>query len=175
MQTQYQTNVVDTVRNLPEFSSRVYHYLLTDGWYNFDGESGFSDVDANDVAEALQVKPKAVNAALGHLIGAGLVFTEPYENHGLRRVGRGFKWVVEASYQIIYTSHNDGEPEHDDLLRYRCELEQQAAAEAQLDPESVRLLADATQTLQRLAQDPSRCDAVVSMAGQLLRHAADLG
>jgi len=128
MTTTYQTNVIDTVQALPEFSSQVYHWLLTQGWYNFDGESGFSDVDAKDVADALSCKVLAVNAAIGHLIETGLVFTEPYENFGTKKVGRTFKNVVVDTFQIIYTNHNDDEPAHDDLLRYRDELSQERDA-----------------------------------------------
>jgi len=63
---------------LPEFSATVYA-AIKGGLY---GEAFFSDLTANKIAAKLSVKPVAVNAALGHLIGEGLIYTESAEVNG---------------------------------------------------------------------------------------------
>jgi hypothetical protein len=63
---------------LPEFSRKVYEVIKA-GLY---AEPGFSDIESSDVAATLKCSPLAVNAALGHLIEAGLVFVEPWETFG---------------------------------------------------------------------------------------------
>jgi hypothetical protein len=57
---------------LPEFSRKVYEAIHA-GLY---AEPGFSDVNASDVARWLKCEGLAVNAALKHLVEAGLVYTE---------------------------------------------------------------------------------------------------
>jgi hypothetical protein len=56
---------------LPEFSRKVYETIKA-GQY---AEPGFSDVMVTDVATVVGAARKAVNAAVGHLIEVGLVYT----------------------------------------------------------------------------------------------------
>lgn len=67
---------------LPEFSAKVYAAIHS-GLY---AEPFFSDVRVIDVAEKLNVAPRAVNAAVGHLIEEGLVYTENFDGNNWQRV-----------------------------------------------------------------------------------------
>jgi len=62
---------------LPEFSTKVYEAI---GELLLRCEDGFSDVVPQDIASKLDVSVMAVNAAIGHLIDAGLVETEDYQS-----------------------------------------------------------------------------------------------
>ena len=75
-----QVEVAERLEDLPDFSRRVYADISA----NLYAEPGFSDVTVADVARRLKVKPLAVNAAVGRLIAAGLVFTEEYDRNTLR-------------------------------------------------------------------------------------------
>lgn len=66
--------VQQRLAELPEFSQQVYATIKA-GLY---AEPFFSDLRSIDVAKKMNVKPVAVNAALGHLIAAGLVYTEEF-------------------------------------------------------------------------------------------------
>lgn len=70
------------VAELPEFSGKVYAALKADLY----AEPFFSDVRVIDIAEKLNVTPRAVNAAVGHLIEEGLVYTEDCDTNNWQRV-----------------------------------------------------------------------------------------
>lgn len=72
--------VQDRLSKLPEFSQQVYQSLQK-GLY---AEPFFSDVQADDLAKTLGVSPLAINGALGHLMAAGLVYSEEFSN-GFKR------------------------------------------------------------------------------------------
>jgi hypothetical protein len=67
---------------LPEFSAKVYEAIHS-GLY---AEPFFSDVRVEDVAKKLNVAPRAVNAAVGHLIEEGLIYTENFDGNDWKRV-----------------------------------------------------------------------------------------
>lgn len=62
---------------LPEFSRAVYAQLQA-GLY---AEPGFTDVSAEDLARKLKVPVQAINASIGHLEAAGLVFSVDMETY----------------------------------------------------------------------------------------------
>lgn len=68
--------VTERLAALPEFSQSVYAAIHK----SLYAEPYFSDVTVRDIAKGLGVKPVAINAAVGHLIDAGLVLTELFDN-----------------------------------------------------------------------------------------------
>lgn len=71
--------LTQTLKTLPAFSAAVLNEVLN-GLY---AEPGFSDVDAADIAKALNTSRQAVGGALSHLIELGLVFVETHDGNNI--------------------------------------------------------------------------------------------
>ncbi len=71
------TETISAVRNLPEFSQRVYLAIL-DGLY---AEPGFSDLEGFEVAKAIDSTPEAVGGAMKRLVEADLIWVEEPCSH----------------------------------------------------------------------------------------------
>jgi len=117
--------VQDTIDSLSSFTRSVFCWLLRTGWTSLSSQS--SSVTAHDIAAALACEVIAVNAAIGNLQHAGLLYGDDCTVDG-------------RTNHFIYCSYDEHHPEHAELRRYRDELmaEQDAITEPELADEPYR-------------------------------------
>lgn len=76
MDTQTHNQIVS---QLPEMSAKVYHWLNESGLY---AEPGFSDVDVEEIADAVGFTVDQTKGCVGHLVKVELAFTCEVECNG---------------------------------------------------------------------------------------------
>lgn len=83
------TTVQSEVNGLTENELKVINWIITTGFWN--GEEGFSDIDAKDVAKGIKQPIKSVRGYLGSLIKKDYLQIEEYEETDLPIIYAGDK------------------------------------------------------------------------------------
>jgi DNA-binding MarR family transcriptional regulator len=74
---QAQSQPTKTMTNtLTSLESQVLNFLHTTGWYNWDCEPHYSDVDASDVCQNTGIDKASIGGVLGSLSKKGLIYLD---------------------------------------------------------------------------------------------------
>ena len=69
----------NTKITLTDLETTTLNWLKTIGWYNYDNEPFFSDVEASDIAKGTGIDISSLKGVLGSLSKKGLVAVDEYE------------------------------------------------------------------------------------------------
>jgi len=59
--------------------SKVLNWLKNEGWYNYDNEPFYSDVEAKDIAGCTEIDIQSLKGVLGSLSKKDLISIDEYE------------------------------------------------------------------------------------------------